>query len=195
MGMLATAEALRHTLQLIEPRLAGFTPPSGTFDVGGSWTHSYKIVPVQSSLAPRGLGGHLTIRRSSQADGAVLEVEQQRTMMKQYASWDKASIQCAGDQLSTPRRWTVESWSCRPDGNEEPQSRLKFAAEVAGSEIRFSGVRKPPLRGERNGRWTHPCWTLCSGSPRTAASCRSIWSRTTICCVPSSGSAQPALSA
>ena len=162
MGMLATPEALRHTLQLIEPAIADFVPPNSPFDPAGSWSHVYRISMLGNSAA-RGPGGQLKIRRSPQADGSVLEVEQQWTMGKQYASWAKASIECAADRLSMPRRWMVETWTCRPDRQEETGSRLKFSAQPAGQEIRFSGVRKPPLTV--GGQWTLD-WALLDALQR-----------------------------
>ena len=153
MNVLATPEALRHTLQLLDPILKGFVIPSGKFDPVGPWRHSYQIASLCVSQSSRAPGGQLTIHRMPQPNGAVLEVTQQWILLKKYAAWGKAVISCAADCWSTPRRWTVETWTTRPDGQEEADGRLKFAVEPVGQELRFSGVRKPPLR-------VGPQWTL-----------------------------------
>ena len=169
MAMLTNREALQHTLQLIEPELGNFVPPQGAFDPAGSWTHVYRIAAVKQSRSPspRELGGQVTIHRYGQPNGPLLEVKQQM-ITKGYASWSNATIECGDDQLSTPRRWTVESWTCSPDKKEEAESRLKFAAEPARGEIRFSGICKPPLRVAAD--WTLD-WALLDALQRLPQDC------------------------
>ena len=84
-------------------------------------------------------------------------------MMKHYGYGCKASIECTAGRWSTPRRFTAETWTSAPDGHIAPESRLKFAAEAAGREIRFRGVRKPPLRVAAD--WTLD-WTLIDALQR-----------------------------
>jgi hypothetical protein len=155
MGLPATAEALHHSLESIERGLKDFVPPSGPFDPQGSWTHSYRIWQI-SGAPPDIIGGELKIRRATQPEGVLLEVQQESLMRlfkdKRYGYCVKASIRSAVDQWSTPRQFAAETWTNR-QGEEEAGSRLKFAARAAGGEIRFSGLKKPAVR-------LTPPWTL-----------------------------------
>ncbi len=145
MDLPATSEALRHSLAAIGPGLKDFVLPSGPFDAAGSWTHDYRIYSVMRAPANT-IGGHLKISRTARPDGARLEVEQLSLMTKQYGYACKASIQCAADRWSTPRCFSVETWTTTPAGQLEAGSRLQYAAEVVSGEICFSGMRKPSLR-------------------------------------------------
>ena len=115
---------------------------------------------------PSAIDGQLTIRRAAHGDGSAVEVEQQALMMKHYGYGCKASIECGGGRWSTPRRFTAETWTTAPDGQVEADSRQRFAAEAGGGEIRFSGVRKPPLRVAAD--WTLD-WALIDALQRLRA--------------------------
>jgi hypothetical protein len=145
MDLPATAEALRHSVKMIDLGLKDFVPPVGAFDPARSWTHVYRIWQIMRA-PPGAIDGQLKIRRVARSDGALLEVEQQALMMKHYGYGCTASIECGAGRWSTPRRFTAETWTSAPDGRVEAGSRLKFAAEAVGREIHFSGVRKPSLR-------------------------------------------------
>ena len=135
--------------------LKEFVPPRGPFDPQWSWTHSYRIWQIEAA-PPDIIGGELKIRRATQPEGVLLEVQQQSLMRllkdKRYGYCVKALIRSAADQWSTPRQFTAETWT-NQQGEEEAGSRLKFAARAAGAEIRFSGLKKPAVR-------LTPPWTL-----------------------------------
>ncbi len=172
MVMPATVEALQHGLAELQRGLKDFVPPSGPFDPQGSWNHVYRIFNTMRFVAADVVGGDLTLRRTAAADSVRLDVRQ-RSIMRSYRKdigkvarpeqspaehraflqllerpYDycvEASIQCAPDSWSTPRQFTAETWTTG-GGKEVPGSRLKFAARTVGTEIRFSGLEKPPLR-------------------------------------------------
>ena len=165
MSLPATPEALRHSLNMIDLGLKDFVSPRGTFERDRSWTQVYRIWQIMRA-PPGSIDGQLTIRRVAKSDGATLEVEQQSLMMKRYGYGCKASIECGTGRWSTPRRFTAETWTSAPDGRVQADSRLKFAAEVVGPEIRFSGVRKAPLRVAAD--WTLD-WALIDALQRLPA--------------------------
>jgi hypothetical protein len=149
-------------LVTIELGLKDFALPRGTFDPAGSWTHVYRIWQIMRA-PPGAIDGQLTVRHIAQSDGARLEVRQQSLMMKHYGYCCAASIQCAADRWSTPRRFFAETWTTNPDGQVQSGSRQKLAAVVAGPEICFSGLRKPPLRVAAD--WTLD-WALLAAVQR-----------------------------
>jgi hypothetical protein len=171
MHLPATSDALRHSLDTISLGLNDFVPPSGPFDPARSWTHVYRIWQIMRA-PPGAIDGQLTIHRAARGDGALLEVQQQALMMKHYGYGCKASIQCGAGRWSTPRRFTAETWTSAPDGQIEAQSRLKFAAEVVGPEIRFAGGRKPPLRVAAD--WTLD-WALIDALQRLPVQEHAEW--------------------
>ena len=176
MAITATADALRHSLGVIEPYLNEFQPPSGAFDPAGSWTQTYQIVPLKLEL--KAFGGQLKIQRTPRVDGAQLEVEQElrlakeRTQPAPYTQWTKASLQCGTGLWSTPRRFTTEAWTTSPDGQAQAETREKFSAEISGTEIRFSGVRKPAVRVARE--WTLD-WALFDALQRLPTDKPASW--------------------
>jgi hypothetical protein len=170
MVVTATAEALRHCLALVEPLLGDFLPPAGAFDPAGTWSHTYRIVPLKA--APAAFGGQLKICRTAQPGGAQFEVQQELRMMKQYAQWSKASIQCAADHWCTPQRYTVESWTTGQDGQVEADTHGEFSAEATGSEIRFAGTSKPAMRVADD--WTLD-WTLFGALQRLPTTEAAQW--------------------
>ena len=108
----------------------------------------------------------------TQPEGVRFAVEQELRMMKDYSQWTKASLQCAADRWSTPRRFAAESWTVAPDGKAEADSREKFSAEVVGQEIRFSGMPKPPVRVGHD--WTLD-WTLLDALQRLPTEHTAAW--------------------
>jgi hypothetical protein len=158
-------------LDTIELGLKDFVPPQGPFDPAGSWTHVYRIWQIMRA-PPGSIDGQLRIRRVARHDGGLVEVEQQALMMKHYGYGCKASIECGAGRWSTPRRFAAETWTTAPDGQVQADSRQQFAAEVAGAEIRFSGLRKPPLRVAAD--WTLD-WTLIDALQRLKANPGDDW--------------------
>jgi hypothetical protein len=169
MDVPVSAEVLRHSLDSIKPQLESFALPEGPFDPSGSWSQTYHIWPMK--LPPKASIGHLTIQRTAQSDGAQLQVEQE-LRIGQHTSWSKASIECAADRWSTPRRFTVETWIATPDGRSEEGSQGKFSAEVVGQEIRYSGSRKSPVHV--GGDWTLD-WTLLSAIEQLPFQAGGVW--------------------
>lgn len=165
--LLATPEALRHSLATVERGLQepAFLPPTGPFDPAGNWCHEYRIWQIPLA-PPRSIGGRLTLRRTPSRDGTLIEVQQQSLMTGQYGYGVTASIRSAADRWSTPRRWTAETVMLDPDGKPQAGSRLEFAAAAAGGEIRFERPRKPPIRVAAN--WTLD-WTLIDALQRWPA--------------------------
>ena len=178
MAITATTDALRHSLELIEPHLKDFQSPGGAFDPTGAWTQTYRIVPLTLDL--KVFGGQLKMRRTPRADGAQIEVEQELRLMKGkdraqtvgYSQWTKASLLCGTNLWSTPQRLTAESWTVSPDGQAQAETREKFSAEISGTEIRFSGVRKPTVRVARD--WTLD-WTLFDALQRLLTDQPTSW--------------------
>ena len=179
MAITATTDALRHSLELIEPHLNEFHPPSGTFDPAGAWTQTYRIVPLML-VDLKVFGGQLKMQRNPRADGAQIEIEQELRLMKGkdraqpvgYSQWTKASLLCGMDLWSTPQRLTAESWTTSPDGQAQADTRGKFSAEIAGTEIHFSGIRKPTVRVARD--WTLD-WTLFDALQRLPTDQPTSW--------------------
>ena len=161
MALPVSAEVLRHSLELLDPQLKTFIPPGEPFDPAGAWNQSYFLWAMHTP--PRTFAGRLKIQRAALADGVRFEVEQELRMAKQFAPWTRASIECAADRWSTPRRFTVETWVATPDGTVEPDSRGKFSAEVVGPEIHYSGTHKAPVH--LSGDWTLD-WTLLDAVQR-----------------------------
>jgi hypothetical protein len=170
-----SAEALQHFLSGFAPGMMDFYVPEGKFDPAGSWKQVYRMWSIQPRISPKTIDGYLTLRRESRDGGIALDVEQQ-TLMKgtgagpihsrPFAYWHKASIQCQANRWCTPQRWTAETWGTDQEKNVEPLTHVKFAAEVLGQEIRFSGIQNPAVHVAAD--WTMD-WTLLEALQRLPA--------------------------
>jgi len=88
---------------LIVKTFAEMTPPVGTFDPDGDWTHVYD--DTTSYKAGWSQGG-VTIRHRPDRH---LRIESFRSCPQDFKYWTLADLQCAVDDWGTPVSWSVES--------------------------------------------------------------------------------------
>jgi len=102
--------------------LDSFSPPTGDFDLNGSWEQTYAICFVDSNLSP----GFLDIERTATSRGASITLGVESVIAQKAGGTQqiKAKLQCASDALSTPQSWQFESSFLGPD--EKPVSNLRI---------------------------------------------------------------------
>lgn len=103
-----------------------YSRPAASFDPRGAWTHRYDIYII--SYANLAAQGKVEISRTPLKDGARLEILTVRpTTEPNLKHYVQASMECADNPLSSPRRWTVSS---------------KIAASETASPYLNSGMSK-----------------------------------------------------
>lgn len=128
----------------------GFSPP-GDFDPGGEWENTYRIW-----LVGRGDSGFLHIKRKPE-DGAsaTLGIEMLVLQAARTVHQTKVKLKCAGDALSTPQSWEMESQIL--DINMQPIELSTVKEEVASHDMAastsnwslFDAVQRLPGRDTR----------------------------------------------
>jgi hypothetical protein len=94
-------------LDLFRDVLRDYRPPTGPFDSSGHWLHDYKLYTVVNGDIPvPPVRGTLRIERVPQtAGGAILNVNYEKTSRYAGVHTIRATVVCAGDDLSTPVKW------------------------------------------------------------------------------------------
>jgi len=94
-------------LDLFRDVLRNYLSPSRPFDPSGKWFHQYKLYTVVNGDIPvPPVRGTLGIERVPQAaGGAILNVNYEKTSRYAGVHTIRATVVCAGDDLSTPVKW------------------------------------------------------------------------------------------
>lgn len=100
-GKHAIMQDLSDPKSMISQAFAQITPPTGSFDPEGEWTHVYE--DYASHSLKRALGSLSLTHR-----GGKLHIENYRSAGG-YRSYTIADLDCNDDLLRSPKTWTVET--------------------------------------------------------------------------------------
>ena len=120
----------------------GFNPPTGAFDPRGPWRHAYSAWVVGADTA-----GYLVVERSA----TTLKVKQAIAQSAGATQHTEATLECADDDLATPRAWRLEAWLDGLDGKPVPFTKVSGQAVLKDGNLEFktggrSVTRKVPAR-------------------------------------------------
>jgi hypothetical protein len=103
-------------LDLFRDLLRDYHPPIGAFDPSGHWLHRYRLYTVVNGDIPvPPVRGTLRIERVPQAaGGATLNINYEKTSRYAGVHTLLATVVCAGDELSTPVKWTATYTAAAP---------------------------------------------------------------------------------
>ena len=133
--------------------LKDFKPPTGKFDPGGAWTQSYHLWLVQSFLG----GGALTLQRTPTEGGARLDVTYDVAEYTGYIRRTKVELDCKGDALCSPTKWTLKSSSFDVDDTPIKGSSIAEVGGVQGGklEVTFaSRTRRETFPAPATSNWS-----------------------------------------
>jgi len=121
-------------LDLLRDVLRDYAPPNGAFDPSGHWIHQYRLYTLVNArkltLAKPRAGGTLRIERVPQAaGGAILHVDYEKTTEYAGSHEIRATLVCAGDELSTPVKWN-STYTCAA-----PAHPLNMSMELSESGV------------------------------------------------------------
>lgn len=122
-----------YSLNLLRDALTGVEAPTGPFDPGGEWSHSYVMWNPARAVknAKSEKAGSLRIRKKLTADGKIrLQVTQIVKMQGTNGlGISKALVTCTADDLSTPIRWSVDSEIMDTKGKQVPLTAISISGE------------------------------------------------------------------
>ncbi len=123
-------------LDLFRELLRDYHPPGGAFDPSGHWLHQYRLYTVVNGDIPvPPVRGTLRIERVPQAaGGATLNINYEKTSRYAGVHTFVATVVCAGDDLSTPMKWT-STYTAAP-----PAHPLKMSLAQNESGVAIDGA-------------------------------------------------------
>lgn len=147
---------------MLAGRLAGWTPPEGTFDPAGDWKLCYErhaLIPEPGGKPGGGPCGELAIAR----EGLCCRVREAVVAGATTVS-TTTEFRCADHQLLTPQRWSMDiCWESKLPRVPVAGLEQKRSVRVEGGEIIFSANKEHRRPAPRN--WTAD-WLLFAVLPR-----------------------------
>ena len=116
--------------------LAGYAPPQGEFDPGGTWKHAYRVwmvaggglIPKPADVHYRGL---MEIERRPLPDGKAVTLAVHQSIIQHTGVHETAAlITCAADALASLRRWKLVNTVCDPLMKPMPEAGVKQSGKV-----------------------------------------------------------------
>lgn len=114
-------------------QLDNYQPPGGAFDPLGAWTNVYRMLTM--TLGARGVGELRISRVPGTGGGATLEVEMVKGAVSGATQRIEASVEVAGDVLSTPSSWSLSSRLVASGGGTIAGTAVSLAGSFAGGVV------------------------------------------------------------